>query len=56
LSEPSRVGISAAISLYLYKERREGKKGEKILVPVRFHLCRPEGEAAKGGPVAPTKD
>jgi hypothetical protein len=27
---------------YLFKEHREGKKGEKILVPVRFSRARPE--------------
>jgi hypothetical protein len=32
---------------YLFKEHREEKKGEKILVPVRFSECRPEDRDQK---------
>src|SRR5580658_7068868 len=32
---------------YLFKEHREGKKGEKTLVPVRFSRTRPENGATE---------
>jgi len=37
---------------YLFKEHREGKKGEKILVPVRFSRSRP-GERGHRGETKP---
>jgi hypothetical protein len=35
---------------YLFKEHREGKKGEKILVPVRFSRSRAMNKATVEGP------
>jgi hypothetical protein len=40
---PERSGAGREIPTaapYLFKEHREGKKGEKILVPVRFSRTR----------------